>query len=203
MAGLAQSDAEINRRDECRTVCRLIFRGDPCIILGSDILSVSMSAPRYPSEMKNPDAVPCNSALNPGHWGFSITPQMEWMPLHKAKEASALFILSLNVFSCRLELKNKWTHFCHISLIWNHITAACRDGSFWSAEVNLIFFLFFFFFLWNPLKFTFTALFVVSQETFTHCSALLSYSAPALKTDQSLPRCLWQLRMRPAFPKCH
>lgn len=148
MTGLAQSDAEINRRDECGTVCRLIFRGDPCIILGSDILSVSMSAPRYPSEMKNPDAVPCNSALNPGHWGFSITPQMEWMPLHKAKEASALFILSLNVFSCRLELKNKWTHFCHISLIWNHITAACRDGSFWSAEVNLIFF-FFYEILWS------------------------------------------------------
>lgn len=54
MKGLAHSDAEINRRDQCRTVCRLIFRGDPCIILGSDILSVSMSAPRYPSEMKKP-----------------------------------------------------------------------------------------------------------------------------------------------------
>lgn len=86
MKGLAQSDAEINRRDQCRTARRLIFRGDPCIILGSDILSVSMSAPRYPSEMRNPDTVPCNSALNPGHWGFSIIPQMEWMPLHTAKK---------------------------------------------------------------------------------------------------------------------
>lgn len=77
MKGPAQSDAEINRRDQRRTVCRLIFRGDPCIILGSDILSASMSAPRYPSEMRNSDTVPCNSALNPGHWGFSIILQME------------------------------------------------------------------------------------------------------------------------------
>lgn len=77
MKVLVQRDAEVNRRDQCRTVCRLIFRGDPCIILGSDILSVSSSAPRYPSEMKNTDTVPCNSTLNLGHWGFSITPQME------------------------------------------------------------------------------------------------------------------------------
>lgn len=134
MKGLAQSDAEINRRDQCRTVCRLIFRGDPCIILSSDILSVSMSAPRYPSEMRKPDTVPCNSALNPGHWGFSITPQMEWRPLHTAKERQ--HYLSSHQCFTPLKLKNKWTRFCGISLIWNHITAVCQDGGFWRSEVN-------------------------------------------------------------------
>lgn len=92
------------------TACRLIFRGDPCVILGSDIISVSVLAPRYPSEMKNLDAVPYNSALNPRHWDFSIMAQMEWMPLHAAKAASLLFILPNNV-SCLSELKkNKNGH---------------------------------------------------------------------------------------------
>lgn len=127
---LAHSDAEINRRAQCRTVCWLIFRGDPCIILGSDILSVSMSAPRYPSEMKNPDTVPCNSALNPGHWGFSITPQMEWMPLHTAKTRQHY----LSSRRCFMPAESE--HFCSVSLIWNHITAACQDGCFWSSEVK-------------------------------------------------------------------
>lgn len=45
MKGLTQSDSEINRRDQCSAVCPLIFRGEPGIIRGSDILSVSVSAP--------------------------------------------------------------------------------------------------------------------------------------------------------------
>lgn len=174
MKGLAQSDAEVNRRDQCRPVCRLIFRGDPRIILGSDILSVSMWAPRYPSQMKNPDTVPCNSALNPGHWGFSITPQMEWMPLLTAEKRQRY--LSSHQRFMPLELKNKWLCFCSISLIWNHITV-CQDACFWSDEEN------FFFSLSqrNRLRFTFMAVFVVSDETFTvivegkqiiHCGAI-------------------------------
>lgn len=100
-------------------VCRLIFRGDPCIILGSDILSVSMSAPRYPSEMKKPDTVPCNNALNLGQWGFSITPQMEPVPLHTIKKRQ-------HYVSTVFKPENKWTCFCTFSRIWNHISAVCQ-----------------------------------------------------------------------------
>lgn len=52
--GPAQSDAEINRRDRCRTVCRLIFRGDPCTILGSHIISVSDVGPQIPIRDEKP-----------------------------------------------------------------------------------------------------------------------------------------------------
>lgn len=116
-------------------VCRLIFRGDPCIILGSDILSVSMSAPRYPSEMKKPDTVPCNNALNLGQWGFSITPQMEPVPLHTIKKRQ-------HYVSTVFKPENKWTCFCTFSRIWNHISAVCQR----------LFEVFFFFFketLWS------------------------------------------------------
>lgn len=54
MKGPTQSDAEINGRDQCRTVCRLIFRGDPCTILGSDIISVSNVGPQIPIRDEKP-----------------------------------------------------------------------------------------------------------------------------------------------------
>lgn len=85
-----------------RTVCRLIFRR---AILASSLALISYLSPpshhqpRRPSEMKKPDVVPCNRALNRGQWGFSITPpdRMSTFTLCKKKiiknlKTSALFI---------------------------------------------------------------------------------------------------------------
>lgn len=130
MRGVTQTDAEINRRDQRRTVCRLISRGEPCIILGSEILSVSMSTPRYRSEMKNPDTVPCNSALNPWWWwggDFSIRPQMERMPLQTPKNSVGIIYLLSNA-SCLSVLKNEMDTFL-LDFFQKHVTAEGRDGS--------------------------------------------------------------------------
>lgn len=50
--------------------------------------------PQIPSEMENPDAVPCNSAVDPGHRDFSITAQMEWMPCTQQKSVSIIYPLT-------------------------------------------------------------------------------------------------------------
>lgn len=87
-----------------------------------------------------------------------------------------------------LELKNKWTRFCSISVMWNHITTARQDGCFWSSEVNWGFF-------WKK-----------SSEAHLHgclCSftgdsqslfAVIIRFSSALKSGHSLRGYLWQLR---------
>lgn len=194
MKDITQSDADITSPDQRRTVCRLIFRGDPCIILGSDILSVSTSAPRYPSGMKNLDAVPCNSALNPWYWDLSIIPQMEWMPLHRAKKRQ--YYLSSRRCLMPSKLKNKNGHvFCRISLIWNRHRSGSEMGAFevvrWtffffnkSSEVHL-----------HGCLCSFTGDFQSLFGVITFSSALKNrlFTAALFVTTAN----------RPAFPKCH
>lgn len=135
----SHTDADINRRDECSTVCRLIFRGDPCIILGSDILSVSMSAPRYPSEMKNPTQCHVIVLWTRSTGAFQSHPRWNECPCTQQKSISIInFFTSV---SCLWNWKING-RFCSISFIWNPIPTVCQDRCFWSREVN--------FFSWKP-----------------------------------------------------
>lgn len=145
-APCAQRDSETNRPGQGRTVCQLIFRR---AILASSLALISYLSPasaprpRRPSEIKKPDVVPCNRALNWGQWGFSITPpdRMIAFTLCKKKinkknlKTSALFICT-PMFHAFWNWKISGLFLVSISLIWNCSTAAvCRKIG--ACQVNL------------------------------------------------------------------